>query len=44
MVLNIAEKTNDCSASLKVIVAEADVQRWKEQKQTLLNEKFVQKY
>jgi hypothetical protein len=42
-VINYAEKTNNCSAARKLGVAEANVRRWREQKQKLRNAKCIQK-
>jgi hypothetical protein len=43
MVTNYAVKTNNCNAARKFSVAEANVQRWKEQKQKLINTNTIQK-
>jgi len=37
MVIKHTKKTNNCSTAAKLIVAEANIQRWRQQKQKILN-------
>jgi hypothetical protein len=37
MVINYTKKTNNCNAAAKLIVAEAEIQRWRQQNEKLLN-------
>jgi hypothetical protein len=42
-VINYTKKTKNCSAARKFGVAEANVRRWREQKQKLWNAKYIRK-
>jgi uncharacterized protein HemY len=42
-VINYAKKTNNCSTARKFGVPEANVRRWREQKQKLRNAKCIRK-
>jgi len=37
MVINYTKKTNNCNAAAKLVVAEPNLQRWRQQKEKLLN-------